>query len=243
MTQHDERGVTVSVPLPGSRPPLQAYFVAPDRPGPDPGVVMIHELFGLNENIRNIARRFAGAGYAALAVDLFSTAARVVCLLRIIHGLLVRPLVNGVVDEMRAAIDFLSTQPGVDPTRLGVIGFCMGGSYALQLACVDGDLGAAAVFYGQNPRPLNAVARACSIVGSYPERDFTARAARQLQAALRAYGVPHDIRIYPDARHSFFNDRGRAYHPQAAADAWIRTLAFFDVHLKRAQVPHGGAEA
>ncbi len=108
----------------------------------------------------------------------------------------------------------------------------MGGSYALQLACTVDGLRAASVFYGMNPRPLEAVSRACPIVGNYPERDFTANAARQLEPMLERYHVPHDIKIYPGARHSFFNDQGSAYQAEAATDAWARTLAFFNTHLR-----------
>jgi carboxymethylenebutenolidase len=218
---------------------MEAYLAMPDGEGPFPGVVVIHEIFGLNENIRQIARRFAEEGYAALPVDLFSTGSRVACLLRIFHGMLLRPLANGVVADLRAAVDFLKRLPEVDPERIGVIGFCMGGSYALQLACVEEDLRVASVFYGMNPRPLEAVARACPIVGSYPEEDFTASAARQLEPLLEEYRVPHDIKIYPGARHSFFNDTGAAYHSGAAADAWRRTLAFFNTHLKHTQAETG----
>lgn len=211
--------------------PMHAYFAGPIGGNPAPGVVVVHEIFGLNENIRDIAERFAAAGYAALAVDLFSTANRVACMARILHGMLIRPLTNGVVGDLRAALDHLAALPGVDAGKLGVIGFCMGGSYALQLACVAESLRAASVFYGQNPRPLEALVRACPVVGSYPERDFTARAARQLEPILEQHQIPHDIKVYPGARHSFFNDTGPAYHAEAAEDAWRRTLAFFNTHL------------
>jgi carboxymethylenebutenolidase len=224
---------TVSVPRRrASVQPMQAFFAAPAGPGPFPGVVVIHELFGLNQNIRTIAGRFANQGYAALAIDLFSGANRVICMARIFYGLLVRPLKNGTVGDLQAALDFLGAYPAVDHTRLGAIGFCMGGSYALQLACTVDGLRAASVFYGQNPRPLEAVSRACPIVGSYPESDFTANAARKLEPFLERYQVPYDIKIYPDARHSFFNDQGSAFQAEAAADAWERTLAFFEKHLR-----------
>jgi carboxymethylenebutenolidase len=193
--------------------------------------VVIHEVYGLNENIREVADRFAGVGYAALAVDLFSTAAKPICMARIINGMVIRPLKNGVVRDLQSALDFLGVQPEVDPHRLGAIGFCMGGSYALQLACMDGDLKVASIFYGFNPRPLAAVARACPLVGSYPDKDPTARAGRKLATALDGYGVPHDVKVYAGARHSFFNDRGRAYDADAASDSWHRTLAFFEQHL------------
>ncbi|HXM58818.1 MAG TPA: dienelactone hydrolase family protein [Candidatus Dormibacteraeota bacterium] len=220
----------LSVPRSSGRP-LQSYFAAPPGPGPHPGVVVIHEIYGLNDNIRDIADRFASAGYAALAVDLFSTGARPVCMARIMNGMLLRPLKNGVVRDLRAALDFLGARSEVDAGRLGAIGFCMGGTYALQLACVGAGVKVASLFYGMNPRPLAAVARACPLVGSYPEKDFTAGAGRKLDTALDGYGVPHDVKVYPGAKHSFFNDRGGAHDPAAATDSWQRTLAFFQEHL------------
>jgi carboxymethylenebutenolidase len=210
---------------------MEAYWVLPDGPGSFPGVVVIHEIFGLNDNIRDIARRFAAEGYAALAVNLFSGKSRPLCLMGIFYGLFARPLKNGTVNDLQAALNYLRAQVEVDKTRVGAIGFCMGGGYALQLACVDGDMRAASVFYGTNPRPLDAVARACPIVGSYPERDFTAAQGRKLQGMLRRFEIPHDVKVYPRALHSFFNDRGPAYNPEAAADAWPKTLDFFRVNL------------
>ncbi len=234
MTNSSLRTETVSVPRPAGKP-MSAYFACPPGTLPFPGVVVIHEIFGLNDNIRDIARRFAGEGYAALAVDLFSTGGRVACMARIFYGMMIHPLENGVMNDLRAALEFLGSRPEVDAKRLGAIGFCMGGAYALQMACVDKEkMRAASVFYGVNPRPLEAVARACPIVGSYPEQDFSAAAARALEPMLEKYNVPHDIKIYPGARHSFFNDQRPNYHPQAAADSWQRTLAFFNAHLKNA---------
>jgi len=232
------RTETVNVPRPAGRQ-MAAYFARPDGPGPFPGVVIIHEIFGLNDNIREIAQRFAHEGYAALAVDLFSTGSRAACLARIFYGMLMRPLENGVVGELRGALEFLRRRPQVDARRVGAIGFCMGGSYALQLACVAEGMRAASVFYGMNPRPLETVARACPIVGNYPENDFTANAARQLEPMLEKFHIPHDIKLYPGARHSFFNDQGQAYHAEAAADSWKRTLGFFNTHLKGAETETG----
>jgi carboxymethylenebutenolidase len=215
----------------GASPGLRAYLALPERTSSSPGVVIIHEIGGLDDHTRGVAERFAREGYAGLAVDLFSTGSRLMCMLRIFNGILIRPLSNGVVGDLRASLEALAGRPEVDAGRLGVIGFCLGGSYALQLACVEGRLRSASVFYGQNPRPLDAMARACPIVGSYPERDFTAAQARRLETALARQGVRHEIKIYPGARHSFFNETRRSYDPVAAADAWARTLAFFKENL------------
>lgn len=225
---------TEVVQIPRSRPddpPMECYQAFPVGEGPFPGIVVIHEIFGLNDNIRDIAGRFARQGYAALAVDLFSGVSRVTCLMQIFYALMIRPIHNAHIDDLQNALEAFRNQSEVDGERTGVVGFCMGGSYALQLASVQGDLRAASVFYGQNPRPMDAVASACPIVGSYPGKDFTANAARKLQDKLDEFNVPHDIKIYPGTKHSFFNDQGPAFAPVAAHDAWLRMLSFFEEHL------------
>jgi carboxymethylenebutenolidase len=210
-----------------------AYYARPEGTGPFPGVVVIHEAYGLNANIKDIARRFAREGYAALAVDLFAGRSRAVCMSRLMYGMLVTPLKNGGLSELKAALDYLSAQPEVDGAHVGAIGFCMGGAFAIAWACTDERLKAIAPFYGVNPRPLAAVARACPVVGSYPGSDFSASHGRKLDAALEQYHIPHDIKVYPGAKHSFFNDQGRAYDAAASADAWQRILAFFGERLGR----------
>jgi carboxymethylenebutenolidase len=216
---------------------IGGYLVLPDGAGPHPGVVVIHEAFGLNDQIKAVTARLAGEGYAALAVDLFSGRNRVVCMARLLTGMLRVASDRFGIRELRAALDFLAGSPGVDGRRVGPIGFCMGGSLAIAWACTDDRLQAIAPFYGTNPRPSTALARLCPVVGSYPGADFTARSGRTLDHALNRYGIPHDIKIYPGARHSFFNDRGRAFNPQAAADSWQRVLAFFQTHLRSRPAP------
>ena len=211
---------------------LTAYVARPSGDAARPAVVIIHELFGLNDNIRDIARRFAGEGYVALAVDLFSGGgSRKLCILRVMSALMLRPLKNQGLSDLRRSVDWLQQRPEVDASRVGAIGFCMGGGYALALACVESDLRASSAFYCVNPRPLSALRRACPIVGSYPGNDWSARSGRKLDAALDRYSVPHDIKIYPGAGHSFFNDTLGNYDPEAAADSWQRTLAFFGEHM------------
>jgi carboxymethylenebutenolidase len=207
------------------------YLAFPDSSGPHPGVVVIHEIFGLNENIKDIAGRFADQGYAALAVDLFGGRNRAICMARIMTGMLVGSVDRFGIADLKAALTHLAARPEVDPKRIGAIGFCMGGGYAVAWACTDDRLKAIAPFYGANPRPLDAVQRACPVVGSYPEKDFTARSGRALDQALERHGIAHDVKIYDGAGHSFFNDRGRAYDKAAAADSWSRVLGFFEQHL------------
>jgi carboxymethylenebutenolidase len=210
---------------------LEAFFARPERGEPFPGVVVIHEASGLNDNIKDVARRFANQGYAAFAVDLFANRNRAVCMARIMGGMLRGSPDRFGVPDLKRALGVLAEQPYVDEDRLGAIGFCMGGGFAIAWACTDDRLKAIAPYYGANPRPLSAVARSCPVVGSYPGSDFTARSARKLEAELERHGVPHDVKIYPGARHSFFNDRGRSYDPAASEDSWRRTLAFFREHI------------
>lgn len=222
-----------TVTIPGGTPGLNGYLAYPSGSGPFPGVVVIHEAYGLNDDIRDIARRLANEGYAALAVDLFAGRSQVICMFRFFGGMLFNSLHHGGINDLRTALTFLQNQPVVNKERLGALGFCLGGNFAVSWACTEDRLKVIAPFYGLNPRPLEAVARACPVVGSYPEKDFTANMGRKLDSELERHSVPHDIKIYPGATHSFFNGR-RNENPdnQAAADdAWARVLAYFRRHL------------
>jgi len=223
---------TVSVLRANGKGVMDSFFVKPDGAGPFPGLVVIHEIFGLNDNIRSIANRFAEQGYAALAVDLFSNRNRAICMMQVIHGMLIRPLNNKMLDDLKSTIAFLQKQPGVDPKRVGAVGFCMGGGYALQLAVTDRGMKAASAFYGAVPKPLEKFVDSCAVMGSYPVQDFSAAGARELDAALEKYNVPHDIKFYEDTQHSFFNQQRTPAEVEASNDAWTRMLSFFGEHLK-----------
>src|SRR6202165_1994567 len=179
------------------------YLALPDTDSPHPGVAVIHEAFGLNGPIKDRTRRSADQGYAALAVDLFTYRVRAICMARYMAGLLLGSVNRYGIDDLKSALTFLAKLPDVDAQRLGAIGFCMGGGFAIAWACTDSRLKAVAPFYATNPRPMEAVNRICPVVGSYPENDFTARAGRSLEKALTRQGIAHDIKISPDARHSF----------------------------------------
>ena len=204
------------------------YLAVPDGSGRHPGVVVIHEAFGLTDNIRNITNRLAEAGYVALAVDLFTDRNRAVCMARYMGGLL-RGSVNPYgTDDLRASLTYLAKDRRVDATRLGAIGFCMGGGFAIAWACTDSRLKAIAPFYASNPRPLDELSRRlCPVVGSYPEKDFTANMGRAVEKALDHHQIARDIKIYPGVRHSYFNDTGKTYNKAAAEDSWTRVMKFF----------------
>jgi carboxymethylenebutenolidase len=133
--------------------------------------------------------------------------------------------------DLNSAFEFLKGIPGVASDRIGSVGFCMGGSYALQMAITARGMKAASVFYGANPKPLEAVAQACPIMGSYPDRDFTTRAARELKASMETFKITNDIKIYDNTQHSFYSQQRTTFEVEASKDAWQRMLKFFGEHL------------
>jgi carboxymethylenebutenolidase len=208
------------------------YLAIADGTEPRPGVVVIHEAAGLTEHIKEACRQLADAGYVALAVDLLTGRNRAICMARYMSGMLIGSVNRYGIDDLRASLTLLARQPEVDASRMGAIGFCMGGSFAIAWACTDSRLKVIAPFYGTNPRPLDVVGRLCPVVGSYPENDFTARSGRALEAQLDRSGIAHDIKVYPNTRHDFFNADGSAYNKDAAEDSWRRVIQFFGDQLQ-----------
>lgn len=209
-----------------------SFLALPDGAGPHPGVVVIHEASGLNDHIRDVCRRFAEHGYAALGVDLFGGRTRVVCMARMFIGGMAGNLDYFGVPALKGALGRLANHPQVDAGRIGAIGFCLGGSIVLTWACTDNRLKAIAPYYGAAPKPREAIHRLCPVVGSWPDKDFTTKAATILETKLTEAGVPHDLKVYPGTKHAFFNDTLRTYDAGAAADSWQRVLAFFEEHLE-----------
>jgi carboxymethylenebutenolidase len=218
----------------------------PERRGLHPGVIVLHESFGLNDDIRRIAARFVQAGYAALAPNLFSHGSRIVCLSRMLADL-ARGSIDREIADVLTAREALAEQPQVDAQRIAVAGFCLGGGFALIAATKPG-FKAAAVNYGEVPKQRERLDGACPVVGSFGGRDrlYGDNMAKRLDAHLSELGVPHDIHTYEDAGHSFFSRHegwqgalARFPTPMrvgpdeaAAADGWRRMLAFFDEHVR-----------
>jgi len=191
----------------------RSYLALPDGPAPYPGVLVIHEASGLNDNIRDICRRFAAEGYAALGVDLFEGRNRAACMARMFTGGMAGNLNYYGVPALKAALGRLAGHPEVNANRIGAVGFCLGGSIVLTWACTDGRLAAIAPFYGAAPRPREAIRRLCPVVGSWPGKDVTTKAAGVLEAGLAAAGIPHDLKVYPGAKHSFSTTSGATITP------------------------------
>lgn len=225
----------------GGSQPLRAILETPTTPGPWPGVVMIHEAFGLEEVMQRQAKRLAAAGFLTLAVDLYSAGGAKRCLVPTMTSMLRGH--GKAFTDIEVARSWLLESPDCTG-KIGVIGFCMGGGFAMVSA---GDFDAASVNYGQLPRKLDeAVVDACPIVGSFGGKDFSLRgAAAKLETALSNAGIENDVKEYPAAGHAFLNDAeagpkvlrplerilGIGPDPVAAQDAWKRIDSFFERHL------------
>jgi carboxymethylenebutenolidase len=225
---------------------LRAELFEASGTGPHPGVVVLHESFGLNDDIRRIAARFADAGYTALAPDLYSHGRRIVCLTRVLVDMVAGALAREVRD-VHAARHALAERPGVDVERIAVAGFCQGGGFAL-IAGTQPGFAAAAVNYGAVPGDRASLDGLCPVVGSYGAKDriMGGGMARRLEKHLAALGVPHDVKTYQQAGHSFFSQvegwqgwlarmpspMAVGYDEQAAEDGWERMLAFFAEHVR-----------
>lgn len=219
---------------------LTGVLGVPDGPGPFVPLVVVHELFGIDDAMRDHLERLRGMGYLVLMPNLFSRGGARRCLVATFRAL--RSGTGVAFDDIEAARSLLLARD--DSTeRAGVIGFCMGGGFALLLAG-HGGYGAASINYGMLPADLDAALDgACPIVGTFGGRDLSLRgAAEKLQAALVARGIEHDVVEYPEAGHAFLNTVPNGtrlaritmgpmlrlgHRPVEADDAWTRIDAFF----------------
>ena len=236
---------TQSVRIPTADGDLAAYLASPEQINqPLPGVLVLHELFGLNDDIRRIARRFADNGYVALAPDLYSVGPRAkpLCIRRTMQAL--RSGEGRAFADIETSRAWLAAHDGVDAERIAVAGFCMGGGFAVLYASRV-PIGVAADFYGAVPREAKELEGICPVFGGYGERDrlFVGQADR-LRGHLDQLGVEHEVNVYPEAGHSFMNQHGPVrslfvrlspmqvgYHEASAKAAWTTMLDFFARHL------------
>jgi len=212
----------LSIEVPGHGTIPAYYSPARGVDGPAPGIVVIHEAFGLTDAMRAAADELAERGYNAVAPDLMSYAGNARCLMAI-----ARSMNSGegrVFDEIHAARQWIAERE--DSTgRVGVAGFCLGGAFAMLLATQGFE--ASAAMYGQLPKRLESVFDgACPVVASYGGKDKSLRgAAAKLEAALSGAGVVHDVKEYPEAGHSFMT------RSEGDAPAWIRPMSRSFLHV------------
>ena len=220
--------------------PMSLYLCQPEVAGPVPAVVVIQNQDGVADFTQEMTRRVAEAGYVGIAPDLYHRNT---------------PEINAdhkkragsrrdsaVIKDVNATLDFLRSCPSADASRVGIVGFCMGGRVAFLMAAANPHFRAAVDFYGggvyrawgNGPAPSERVAEIhCPIQGHFGELDKNPPAdeMRTLDAELTRLGKTHEFYFYPNAGHAFNRKGGDGYRPEADAASWPRTLDFFRKHL------------
>ena len=210
-----------------------AFVALPGGRGPVPGIVVVHEWWGVNPQIQELARRLARQGYVAIVPDLY-------------HGkvaddseqahVLLRGVEPGVaMAEIETAAKWLRAQPRVAKSKLGIVGFCMGGGYALAYALQGGDVSAAITFYGAPETDAAKLAGLkAAVQGHFGAEDdgIPVDRVEAFRTALAQAGKTSEIYVYPGAGHAFMHDGRASYRPDAAKQAWARMLAFLQRHLE-----------
>lgn len=212
---------------------VQGYLAKPEGAGENaPGLIVIHEWWGLNDNIRMMARRLAGEGYVALAVDLYNGK---VAETPDNAGTYARSVEQGpAVDNLKQAYDYLVNEQGAG--NIGTIGWCFGGGWSLQTAlALPDEIDATVIYYGRLVTEASQLKKLqmpiLGIFGS-EDRGIPPEQVNQFEEALNEAGVSNSIHIYEGANHAFANPSGNRYDKDAAEDAWKKTTTFFEKHLK-----------
>lgn len=219
--------------------PIDALVDVPEGHGPWPGVVVVHDAIGYQPDKEAVSARIAAAGYLTITPNLYARGGRARCITKVMRAALTKQ--GPAIEDLLAARDYLRDRP--ESTGIvGIAGFCMGGQFALILS--PKGFGASAPFYG-TPLPKNledTLSGACPIVASFGARDPIGRGApAKLNKAVAALGIAADVRVYPNAGHSFANQlpaqsllrvTGFGYNEAVAEDAWSRVFDFFETHLR-----------
>ncbi len=207
------------------------YLAKPSESGQYPGIVMIHEWWGLNDNVRDMAEKLASHGYVVFAVDLYdgqvATTADEARQLRSSFE------DKYWIENMNVAVQYIQEQHS--PEKIGSIGWCFGGGQSLNLALNNNDMDATVIYYGSlvtEPQTLSSID--WPILGIFAELDQGIPPAQvnEFESALNEVGIINDIHIYPGVNHAFANPSGERYAPEASMDAWQKTIEFFETNLR-----------
>ena len=209
---------------------VPGYLCRPSGDGASPGVIVLQEWWGLEPHIKDIAERYARAGFVAMAPDLY-------------HGNVTaepdeaRKLAMGMdreraVKEIASSVRYLKAQSYVNG-KVGTVGYCMGGGLSIAAACNVQEVDAAIIYYGGSPSAEDLAKVTVPVLGLYGGADggVPVSTATALSEALEKNGTPYDVHIYGGAPHAFFNDTRESYREEAANDSWERTLTFFQKNL------------
>ena len=223
-------GEMVTFPSNGSE--AEGYLASPAS-GSGPGVIVIQEWWGLNDNIKDIAERFAKEGFVALAPDLYH--GKVAAEPDEAGKLMMAMNIGQAAKDMSGAVDYLAGLDAATGAKIGSVGFCMGGGLALYLASLKPQIGACVIYYGVLPGAQPDLSKVqAAVLGHYAENDTFAspESARSLEKQLKDAGRDVEFHIYPGTEHGFFNDtRAEVHKPDASQQSWERTLAFYRKHL------------
>lgn len=222
-------GAQQAVTFPSGDSTGQGLLYLPHSAGRHPGLIVIHEWWGLNDWIKHEAAGYAEQGYVTLAVDLYH--GKVADTPDLAHELSRGLPQDQGVRDLTSALKWLAARKDVDPSRVGAVGWCMGGGFAIQLAVAAPNLKAVAVNYGALPTDKSALEQIhAAVLGNFGGRDrgITPESVHAFEAAMKSLGKPEDIRIYPDAGHAFENPNNTTgYRPADASDALMRIDRFF----------------
>ena len=214
---------------------VQAILYTPAGKGPFPAIIVIHEYWGLNDWVKEQASKLADQGYEALAIDLYR--GKVATTPDMAHEIMRGVPEDRAKRDLHAAFEFLQSQPNVKKSRIGAIGWCMGGGYSLDVALQEPTLAADVINYGHLATDPSALEKInAPILGLFGGQDqgITPDDAHKFEAAMKKMGKKIDTKIYDDAGHAFENPNNKTgYRAADAADAWKRTLDFLATNLKK----------
>jgi carboxymethylenebutenolidase len=214
---------------------VHALLYTPSGKGPFPGIIVIHEWWGLNDWVKEQASKLADQGYEALAIDLYR--GRVATTPDQAHEIMRGVPEDRAKRDLHAAFEFLESQPDVKKNRIGAIGWCMGGGYSLDVALQEPTLAADVINYGHLATDPQAIAQIhAPVLGLFgaQDRGITPDDVRKFEDTMKKAGKKIEIKIYDDAGHAFENPNNKdGYRAADAADAWNRTTTFLADNLKK----------
>ena len=225
---------TDTIQIPAGKETIGGYLALPEKPGRYPGIVVIHEWWGLNDWVKQQTEKLAAEGFVALAVDLYR--GKVATDMGEAHELMRGVAEDRALRDMVAAYDYLTTRKDVDRDRIASVGWCMGGGYSLQLAIHQPRLAACVVNYGALPTDPNDLQQIFApVLGNFGanDRGITPGDVGAFERTMKNLGRRVDVKIYDGAGHGFENPENKdGYRPEAAADAFARTVAFLNKSLR-----------
>lgn len=235
----------VDIPVDGQA--MDSYLTRPNDDERHPAIIVIQEVWGVNSHIQYVTDRLPAQGYVGLAPSMFHREGKGVIGM---HEEMETAFARmgactdaGIVADVKAAVAWLQQQPYVDPDRIGIVGFCFGGRVSFLAACTVPELKAASVFYGgrilaalgDGAPPIDQVGNInCPVLGLFGEEDQNPTPADvdQIEAAMQAAGKTYSFHMYPGCGHGFHCNARGSYRPESARDAWGKTMAWFDEHVK-----------